>query len=122
MCLWFAEVRSNLDSEKAARHDAEQKLLNVEKEKNEMNVDVVQFQQQVAALKQELQAESNKNRSQSQQLEQEAEKRKLLQADIKTHLHTITQLKATENQSSQECRDLRQDKKNAEDELRKVKE
>ena len=122
MCLCFAEVRSNLDSEKAARHDAEQKLLNVEKEKNEMNVDVVQFQQQVAALKQELQAESNKNRSQSQQLEQEAEKRKLLQADIKTHLHTITQLKATENQSSQECRDLRQDKKNAEDELRKVKE
>ena len=53
-------MRINLDTEKAARHESEQKLLNAEKEKSEMCVDLAQLRQQAATLKQDLHAETQK--------------------------------------------------------------
>ena len=53
-------MRSNLETEKTSRQQAEQKLLNAEKEKSELFVDIAQFKQQVSALKQDLQMENNK--------------------------------------------------------------
>ena len=86
-----------MESEKEARHEAEQKLLEVEKEKGEMSVDITQLQQQVAALKQEVEAEAVKTK---QLLEQEAEKQKQLETTMKSKEKIITKLRASDLQWS----------------------
>ena len=58
----FVELRNNLEMEKNARHDAEQKLLTAEKKNSEMCVDLTQYKQQIASTKQDLQAEVQKVR------------------------------------------------------------
>ena len=54
------EIRTKFDQEKAARQRAEAKLLEVEKEKSELSVDLTQLRQQVTGLKNDLHMEIEK--------------------------------------------------------------
>lgn len=54
------EVQAKMESEKEGRRRAEARLLDVEKKKTELSVDLSQFQQQVSSLRQELKAEIDK--------------------------------------------------------------
>ena len=61
--FWFSEIQNKLESEKISRQRAEQKLLETEKKKSELSVDLSQLQSQTQALKQELKMEIEKVRT-----------------------------------------------------------
>ena len=125
-----SEMQTKFDQEKAARQRAEAKLLEVEKEKSELSVDLTQLKQQVTGLKNDLRMEIEKvmvvaqleprerngkgcfhihafivfflsqAKSLSQQVEQEGQSKKLIQGDLKAAQLQIVQLKSAEQQLS----------------------
>lgn len=60
MNLFIADIQMKLDQEKSARVSAENQLLQAEKEKSELRVDLLQMTQQVTSVQTELMNEKEK--------------------------------------------------------------
>ncbi|KAI0232790.1 hypothetical protein LSAT2_016895 [Lamellibrachia satsuma] len=132
------------EQQRVSREGAEIKLLEVEKTKSELSVDLSQLKQQVHALKTDLRSEIEKAKSLSQQIEphslplfvfvrprakslsqqieQEIKKRTQLQSELMTLQQANSQLRSNEKQLTQEVNESKADKKSLEEEHRKVKE
>lgn len=58
--LFILDMQLKLDQEKVARQSAENRLLEVEKYKSELSVDIKQYEQQIANLQNEYRSEKDK--------------------------------------------------------------
>ncbi|XP_061192680.1 rho-associated protein kinase 2-like isoform X2 [Saccostrea echinata] len=116
------DIQVKLDQEKATRVTVENQLLQAEKEKSELKVDLLQMTQQVTAVQGELKNEKEKSKNYSLQVEQEIQRRNLMQGDFKSQTHDLTRYKTMEKRLNKEIDDLKEEKRNLEEELRKVRE
>ncbi|XP_048758911.2 rho-associated protein kinase 1-like [Ostrea edulis] len=116
------DIQMKLDQEKSARVSAENQLLQAEKEKSELRVDLLQMTQQVTSVQTELMNEKEKSKNYALQVEQEIQRRNLMQGDFKSQTHDLTRYKTMEKQLNKEISDLKEEKRGLEEELRKVRE
>ena len=98
--LWilFADLQAKIDSEMAARGRAEEKLLEAEKKKSELTVDLSQARSHIETLCRDLEKENEKSRGLSARFEKEAEKRSQLQNELKAQSQLVTQVRNKETQ------------------------
>ena len=95
---FFADLQAKIDSEMAARGRAEEKLLEAEKKKSELTVDLSQARSHIETLCRDLEKENEKSRGLSARFEKEAEKRSQLQNELKAQSQLVTQVRNKETQ------------------------
>lgn len=116
------DIQLKLEQEKAARQAAENRLLEVEKFKSELSVDIKQYEQQISTLQNELRSEKEKARNLSLQVEQEIQRRNLMQSDFKVQTNELTRCKTLEKQLNKEIFDIKEASRSSEEEIRKLRE
>ena len=116
------DMQLKLDQEKVARQYAENRLLEVEKYKSELSVDIKQYEQQIANLQNEYKSEKDKVKNLSLQVEQEIQRRNLMQSDFKTQANELARFKTIEKQLNKEISDLKEASRSSEEDIRKLRE
>ena len=97
--LGFLGVQEQLESEKAARILAEQRLLQEQHQTSLMKTDFELAKNQVAELKKELEAASNIQVQSKLAEQEEEENQKKTEAEMREHLDTISRLRDTEEKA-----------------------
>lgn len=116
------DIQIKLEQEKTARQSAETRLLEVEKYKADLSVDINQCEQQLSNLQNEYRNERDKSKNLSLQVEQEIQRRNLMQSDFKAQAVELARYKTIEKQLNKEIADLKEAARSSESEIRKLRE
>lgn len=116
------DIQIKLEQEKTARQSAETRLLEVEKYKADLSVDIKQCEQQLSTLQNEYRNERDKSKNLSLQVEQEIQRRNLMQSDFKAQAVELARYKTIEKQLNKEISDLKEASRSSESEIRKLRE
>ncbi|XP_063414953.1 rho-associated protein kinase 1-like isoform X2 [Mytilus trossulus] len=116
------DIQIKLEQEKTARQSAETRLLEVEKYKADLSVDIKQCEQQLSTLQNEYRNERDKSKNLSLQVEQEIQRRNLMQSDFKAQAVELARYKTIEKQLNKEISDLKEASRSSDLEIRKLRE